>query len=47
MADTLCIDVPLHLYCSAPIDPTLVHALLKHLAYDTDSHKVMGINVKK
>ena len=47
MAATLCIYVPLHSYCSASIEPTLVHKSLKHLLSDTNSHKVIDINVKK
>ena len=40
---TLHIYVKVHCYCSAPIDPSFVHAYLKHL----QSYKVMDINVKE
>ena len=39
--------VLLDCYCSAPIDPTLVHTQSKHFVSDTNSYKVMGINMKK
>ena len=47
MVVTMHIYVPLHCYCSALIDTTLVHKNIKHTAFDTYSYKVMDINVKE
>ena len=41
------IQVQVQCYCSVPIDPKLVHTLLKHLVSDANSYKVMDTNVKK
>ena len=46
MVATLHISVPLYCYSSAPIDPTLVHILLKNFISDTNTYKIMGINKK-
>ena len=47
MVSTLHTYVPLHCYCGAPVHPTSVHTLPKHLVSNTNSNKVMGIYVKK
>ena len=44
---TFYIYVPLQYYCGVHVGPTLEQTLLKNLASDTNSYKVMGINVKK
>ena len=44
---TLHMDVPLHCFCSSPIDPHISTHITQNLVSDTKSYKIMDINVKK
>ena len=46
MVATLHMYIQVHCYCTAPIDPTLVHISMKLFVSDTNSYKVMDINLK-
>ena len=47
MVATLYICVPLHCYCSVPIDLTLAQPYLAYLVSDANRYRLIGINVKE